>query len=182
MMATRSTISAKINGRTVGVYVHWDGSPDTRIPLLLNHYNSQELAEGIIALGAISSLHPVLAPDEGKVHTFDTPITGVTVAYHRDRGEEFVQLKGMNAVEGVNDAEWHYHFENGHWLYKEHGAKKWVPCDTSNPDDGETFDLMTALNQFTHADLKYIIEDIIDALGDSTIADNLIADIKRRTV
>ena len=127
-MATRSTISAKINGRTVGVYVHWDGSPDTRIPLLLNHYNSQELAEKIIGLGAISSLHPVLAPEETTAHTFDATTFYATIAYHRDRGEDFVQLKGENAVNGVSDAEWHYHCENGEWMYKEHGARTWRKC------------------------------------------------------
>jgi len=128
MMATRSTISAKINGRTVGVYVHWDGSPDTRIPLLLNHYNSQELAEKIIGLGAISSLHQVLTPEDTTAHTFDTTITGVTVAYHRDRGEDFVQLKGANAVNGVSSAEWHYHYDEDGWCYKEHGARTWRKC------------------------------------------------------
>jgi len=48
--------------------------------------------------------------------------------------------------------------------------------------ESKEFDLMTALNQFTHADLKYIIEDIIDNLNDSPLADKIIADIKTRTV
>jgi hypothetical protein len=44
--------------------------------------------EGLIALGNISSLDKEVEPEDRSQHSFDSPEKGVTVAYHRDRGEE----------------------------------------------------------------------------------------------
>ena len=39
-------------------------------------------------LGALSYLAPRVKPNPGETHTFDNPAKDVTVAYHRDRGDE----------------------------------------------------------------------------------------------
>lgn len=42
------------------VYVHWDGHPESRYPLLRQYYNSEEAARSIVEMGDMSSLAPVL--------------------------------------------------------------------------------------------------------------------------
>ena len=61
--------------------------------MLLEHYNTPELATALVDLGSLSMVRERLAPDEGETHTFDTPVRhgtkgGVTTAYHRDRGDD----------------------------------------------------------------------------------------------
>ena len=130
MMSTRSTISTMINGKCVGVYAHWDGYPSHRIPLLLNHYNSQEGAESIVALGSISSLRERIAPNEDENHSFDSPVGDVTIAYHRDRGEDFEQIKGKNKNAYTQMEEFAYHFESGEWWYNDnhYTTIEWKKC------------------------------------------------------
>jgi len=129
-MSTRSTISTMVDGKCVGVYVHWDGYESNRIPLLLNNYNSQEDANALVALGAISSLRERIAPNENEKHSFDSAIEDVTIAYHRDRGEEFFQLDGATK-DDVADEEYSYHFEDGEWWYTDTPHKSngtWIKC------------------------------------------------------
>jgi hypothetical protein len=120
-----------VNGKCVSVYVHFDGYETARIPLLLEHYNSQELAEGIVALGSISSLNERLAPNEGEEHSFDNRIDDITVAYHRDRGEDFKQYKIGETKDDCFGEEYSYHFENGEWWYRNNyhpTEAEWVKC------------------------------------------------------
>jgi len=72
-MATRSRIGIRNNdGSYTSVYVHWDGSPDSRMPLLTECWNETEKVKELIEGGGISSLS----------YTMEN-----TVFYHRDRGE-----------------------------------------------------------------------------------------------
>jgi hypothetical protein len=88
-MATRSFIGKQLpNGHITGVYCHWDGYPLGVGTVLENHYTTQERVDALLALGSLSQLGARLAPELGEVHTFENPVRGVTVAYHRDRGEE----------------------------------------------------------------------------------------------
>ena len=75
------------------VYCHSDGYPSYLGKMLLEHYNTPELATALVDLGSLSMVRERLAPDEGETHTFDTPVRhgtkgGVTTAYHRDRGDD----------------------------------------------------------------------------------------------
>ena len=75
-MATRSRIAIENQDGTVtSIYCHWDGYPSGVGKTLFNSYDQEELKE-LINLGDISSLS-------------DT--TKDTVAYHRDRNEDFHQ-------------------------------------------------------------------------------------------
>lgn len=88
-MATRSRIGIENEDGTVSsVYCHWDGYPDNNGKILLSNYTDREKAEELIALGSISSLGKSIAPNPGLNHSFKEPQDDVTVAYHRDRGED----------------------------------------------------------------------------------------------
>ena len=87
-MATRSRIGMELeNGTIRSIYCHWDGYPSHNGRILLEHYQDAEKVKGLIALGDISSLEKEVSPD--APHSFEKPCDGVTVAYHRDRGEPF---------------------------------------------------------------------------------------------
>ena len=72
-MSTRSTISAWCkDGKVRSIYCHWDGYPSHNGAILMNHYNTQDKIEALLALGDISTLKESV--DQ-------------TVAYGRDEGE-----------------------------------------------------------------------------------------------
>lgn len=118
-MATRSTIAVQLKDGTIRqVYCHWDGYLEHNGKLLLNHYNSQELAELVTSGGGISSLEAKFAPESGA-HSFDNPQKGVTVLYARDRGEplEFATYPGVPEYEmGQHFEEYNYTFFYGRWM------------------------------------------------------------------
>ena len=86
-MATRSRIGIQDeNGTIRSIYCHWDGNPDGVGATLEEHYSNRQKLNMLINLGDISVLGENIATmDE---HSFNNPKEGVTVAYHRDRGEE----------------------------------------------------------------------------------------------
>lgn len=71
------------------VYCHWDGYLSGVGKILKNHYNNEDLSNRIIKLGDLSSLGSYLNPDKSKPHTFMFPQDRVTVAYHRDRHDDW---------------------------------------------------------------------------------------------
>lgn len=120
-MATRSRIAIEDQDGTVrSIYCHWDGYPEYNGVVLKENYQTQEKVEQLIALGSISSLKPLVAPPEGATHTFDNPLEDVTVAYHRDRGEE-LSIKVHGKVQGFANSdieEYGYVFTAaGEWLF-----------------------------------------------------------------
>jgi len=92
-MGTRSNIIVKVsNGKWQRIYCHWDGYISHHGPILLEHYNSQELAEKLVSGGDLSSLDINCEVPDGSVreapHKFGNPVDGYCVYYGRDRGEE----------------------------------------------------------------------------------------------
>jgi hypothetical protein len=143
-MATRSRIGIENeDGSVSSVYCHWDGYPSNNGKILVDHYTDREKVKELIALGSISSLKenvapPALPPDiigirmlkEFKVlpksdHTFDTPQDDVTIAYHRDRGEDLREARidaSLEAFEKKDNEEYGYVLTNDNvWLVTEHG-------------------------------------------------------------
>lgn len=114
-MATRSTIAIRnADGTITGVYCHNDGYLDWNGQHLLDYYNSEERARALIALGNLSSLRPTIEAPEG--HSFDTPAEDATVAYHRDRGEKFSQLKAASyGLFHKYFEEYNYVWDAGRW-------------------------------------------------------------------
>ena len=70
------------------IYCHWDGYPSHMLPTLRENYNTIEKVRELLDLGNLSSLGERVKPDPGEEHSFDKPNRNITVAYHRDRGED----------------------------------------------------------------------------------------------
>lgn len=97
-MSTRSAICIEdAPDKIRGIYCHFDGYPEHVGTTLADHYNSRDQAESLLSLGDLSSLGKRIAPDPGEPHSYDDAAQGVTVAYHRDRGERL-----RPAAEGVS--------------------------------------------------------------------------------
>lgn len=127
-MATRSNIGMEIkseNGQSqvVAVYCHFDGYPEGVGKKLLEHYHDREKVKELIALGALSYIEKEvgrLTPtDSTRPHNFEHPIPGVTVAYHRDRGDDFRQLHFSSVQDYFANFESQYAYlftDEGEWL------------------------------------------------------------------
>lgn len=139
-MSTNSHIGIINKDRTLEtIYCHWDGYPSYMIPMLSKNYDTEEKVRELIALGGISSLRAKVKPSTAN-HTFDTPEPDVTVAYHRDRGEDWEdnkpqKWKSHNAAK--NDLFYYaYLFDTktNTWKYH-HGSAALIPFDKVNLDD-----------------------------------------------
>ena len=121
-MGTRSTITARLSDGTYRtVYCHWDGYPKYFGVgwMLQQHYNSQELAEKVTSLGALSSVGDSWRPP--PEYKSKTPTQKHTVAYHRDYGESWDGCKPMlgatyeAAVAQVGAQEYNYLWNGSAW-------------------------------------------------------------------
>jgi hypothetical protein len=110
-MATRSNINVKVNDKYHSVYCHNDGYPEGVGETLVNHYNSQELAERLVSFGDMSTLDVSCETEEG--HSFDTPAVGRTVYYGRDRGEEWTEKRITDTPR--YDEEYMYVWDGTEW-------------------------------------------------------------------
>lgn len=151
-MATPSIIAVKTGSQLNAVYCNNDGYLYGVGRCLLDHYNTQEKAEALVALGDLSSVGPRLAPEAGEPHSFDHPAPGVTVAYHRDRGEDlnprapFDLSNGVSVydvVENLDDSGYVYVFLAGAWYYRDEEGRlvaltednTWVPWEDQGAQD-----------------------------------------------
>lgn len=155
-MSTRSFICVEQDdGSYKGVYCHWDGYLTYNGAMLIDHYNSREKANEIIALGDLSLLCEKLYPDPDKPHSFDygKQQEGVTVAYGRDRGEKNTEAR-IVTPESASES-W------GEYMYVFTKAGKWQYYDLCE-DDPELRDVE---NDLTEAFEKMGIERPADTYG-----------------
>ena len=88
-MSTHALVSYKIsNDEYKTIYVHNDGMLSSLGSKLLNYYNSDDKALALVNLGDLSAVYRLLEPIT-LTHSFDKPEKDVTIAYHRDRGEDY---------------------------------------------------------------------------------------------
>lgn len=124
-MATRSRIGIENQDGTVtSIYCHWDGGPGHNGAILKEHYSDRERVEKLIALGSLSSLAPEIDPT-GE-HSFEKPQSGITVAYHRDCGEDLMQSINPSAERYFQDIGNGYGYlftKQGEWIYGVAGRK-----------------------------------------------------------
>lgn len=108
-MATRSTIRMVLpTGECSKVsYCHFDGYPSNMLPLLNENYNTIEKVKELISLGNLSYLGKRVKPSEDENHSYNSPVSDVTVAYHRDRGEDLAWTIGKE--------EYNYSFDGKNW-------------------------------------------------------------------
>lgn len=94
-MSTAAIIGIK-RGRTIrSIYCHNDGNL-FGVGVTLDHeYNYDARIDELINGGDISSLGIMLTPDPLYEHSFDNPQSGVTVFYHRDRGDSWEDCQPM---------------------------------------------------------------------------------------
>ena len=123
-MATNAFIGiVNLDGTVSSIYLHFDGYDEHAGAILRQHYADRELAKELIALGDLSILAPSLDCPVG--HSFYTPQRGHCVAYHRDRGEPWFDVKTINCSfdEWVSDLresrDYFYTFFRNKWHNKE---------------------------------------------------------------
>ena len=94
-MSTHATIAYLIpkTNTVTAVYLHNDGEFNSAGILLNTYYNTDTKVKTLINLGNLCILAPSLEPPLGKTHNFDHRYPGVTIAYHRDRGENLTIYK-----------------------------------------------------------------------------------------
>lgn len=117
-MGTCSTIAVvRADGSVKSVYCHWDGYLSHNGQILLDDYNSQELAEKVTSLGDMSSLGERYDPI--GVHSYENAEKGTTILYGRDRGETGVSGNTFKTLEDYNNGnDWmgyDYLFKDGQW-------------------------------------------------------------------
>ena len=96
-MSTRSLIGIKNPDSSITyIYCHFDSYPAHHGPILMKHYNNREIVNDLMDLGDLSQLANRLKTD--KPHSWKNPVSGVCVAYGRDRGETGVDCKTVNDV------------------------------------------------------------------------------------
>ena len=106
------------NGQVESIYVHCDADRIGKV--LKKHYADKAKVEKLISLGDCSSIGPEVEPPEGAEHSYDNPIPGVTVAYVRDRDEDWddchPSLHMDEATFWKSDFGYHgYLYKDGEW-------------------------------------------------------------------
>lgn len=96
-MSTRAGIGIREEGYIRVVYCHSDGYPEYTGAILVEHYTTASKVKKLLALGALSLLGSKVEPS-GTNHNFeyDSREAGVTVAYHRDRGDKKWRAKRIS--------------------------------------------------------------------------------------
>ena len=122
-MSCRSNIVMKQkDGIYKSIYCHNDGDLEHNGVLLYYHYSDPIKVELLTSLGDISLLEENVFPDTTKEHTFDNKQDFVTVAYHRDRGEQ-LRFEVYNSKEKLlddfskSDSNYLYLFEDDKWYF-----------------------------------------------------------------
>ena len=88
-MATSSTIGVKqADGSVMAVRCHWDGYPEHVGRILDEFYGDKTKAKRLLSLGSLSSLGESMTPPPGMPHSLEHPANGVTVAFHRNGGDD----------------------------------------------------------------------------------------------
>jgi hypothetical protein len=122
-MATRSRIGiVNEDGTVTSVYCHWDGGISHNGKILYRHYKEREKVKQLISLGSLSYLGEDVDPGEGVPHSFLHPAEGVTVAYHRDRGEPMRTETHNSEAEFFRNENLDYLYlfgSDGEWRVKE---------------------------------------------------------------
>jgi hypothetical protein len=116
-MSTPCIIAVKTENGILASYCHFDGYHDYMWPMLNENYNSEELARNLVSMGDASYITAKQWPDSNE-HSFHNPEPGVSVFYHRDRGEpwDFVKPELYESEFKLLGLQpYIYVFQNGHW-------------------------------------------------------------------
>lgn len=131
---TSATIGIKdTDGKVRAIRLNADGYPAHAGVILVLHYSAAELVEALLKLGELSQLDKLIAPPEGVPHSWAKPADGVTVAYHRDRGEKLTppkQYASANAYlkNAIGDfgTSYSYMFNSEKWYFRTASKREWI--------------------------------------------------------
>ena len=131
-MSTRCGIGMKLEDGTVkSVYCHNDGYPAGVGTILGGWYNTAGKVAELLRLGDLSQLQPQLNPDPEKLHSFDKPQPGVTIAYRRDRHEEPQMAQNYPSADSYRlhgradySADYLYLFDDGKWYAADNSGRR----------------------------------------------------------
>lgn len=120
-MSTNSTITLRrAPAAHMSTYAHWNGKPSFMGRVLLEHYTDPMKIEQLISLGCLSLVRAEVG--DPTISVPDSPNSITTIAYHRDRGEEFMAPGlGPTPLEAIADGpygefeEYNYLFTEGAW-------------------------------------------------------------------
>lgn len=120
-MSTNSRIGLYGEQGINSIYCHWDGYIEHNGVILNTYYDTEEEVRKLLALGDLS----VLGKRLGEQVDFDKMASdalyreryeGQCVAYHRDRGEEFLSHTFDSMEDMRDDQEYNYIFKDGRWF------------------------------------------------------------------
>ncbi len=114
-------------GKYAGSLVNFDGGLDNVGITLHRHYTTQEKVERTISLGDLSCLRRSSDCPEG--HTYNTPVYGYSIAYCRDRGEDWEDVSpeyddSLRALRDRYSYDYAYLFEDGIWYQLQGPVRK----------------------------------------------------------
>lgn len=104
-MGTRSLIAKQTGPDTYrAIFCQLDGLLESQGAMLLEHFNSPEQVDKLLALGDLYLLHPTLEPDPALPHNFESRQQDVTIAFHRDWGMDGMEAKDYT-LEGLDSSD-----------------------------------------------------------------------------
>lgn len=116
------------NGEVKAIYCNDYGHPAHNGKLLLEHYNTEEKARGLISMGQLARLGALIKREDGQPYDFDSPANDTSIAYYRDMGER-LEIWGYKSIEHFMEdllyavipieADFVYVWQNGAWGYSE---------------------------------------------------------------
>ena len=72
--------------------------------MLLEHFNTPDQVDKLLALGDLYLLHPTLDPDPALPHNFESRQKDVTIAFYRDWGMDGMEAKDYT-LEGLDSSD-----------------------------------------------------------------------------
>ena len=122
-MSTQCGIALKTEKGYETIYVHSDGYPSYMWPMLTENYNSEELATKLVGHGDASYISEKLEPT--GPHSFDKPDFEVCCFYHRDRGEDWLDVSPTLYTKREMFSNYYYSYiwEDGCWNFYKGGRK-----------------------------------------------------------
>lgn len=127
-MSTNSLIGKYVGDRIKAIYCHFDGYPSGVGATLLEYYTDDNKIDKLLNLGDISFLAKEVEPKPGQKHDFNHQATDVTVAYHRDRGEDMSlsYFSDENEYAKASWIEYKYLWKDNSWYIYIDTERAWV--------------------------------------------------------
>ena len=156
-MGTSSTIGVKLaTGGVKAVSCHWDGYPEHVGRILHEFYGDETKAMRLLSLGSLSSLGESMTPPPGVRHSLEHPARGVTVAFHRDRGDDLRKPVPFKDVEEYRLnaqtrflTDYVYLQDNGVWNVLDN--QSWIPVAIVLKKEDETGSTKDAKSEMANA-------------------------------